>query len=300
MNTKNTKKTLAQNINQFLFEEISPLPLSCFRIAFGLYLLVYFLHFLPNIELMFSNLGVYSPLFIPDIAPSPTLACLIYCCTLGFITCFILGYKTWLSTPLVLISFLWHYFLNFGVRNCSYDRLIILFLILMCLGACQLNKGLSIENRGKNNINDQKISAWLTRLLCIQVSIFYFGTGFYKSFALHWQTGDILKMTFASNWGTPASFGLLALNLPDWFYDLTVKIVIYAELIMGFGLWIRFWNIQRIFFILGLFFHLSVWIFINIPEFMLCIFTYFLFMSEKDLQTTISCLGIKSSFSGNA
>ena len=284
MNTNNTKKTLAENINQFLFEEISPLPLSCFRIAFGLYLLVYFLRFLPNIELMFSNLGVYSPVFIPDIAPSPALAYLIYFCTIVFIICFALGYKTKLSTPLVLISFLWHYFLNFVVRNCSYDRLIIIFLIFICLGACQLNKGLSIENRGKNNINDQKISAWLTRLLCVHISIFYFGTGFYKSFAQHWQTGDILKMTFASNWGTPASFGLLALNLPDWFYDLSVKALIGFELIIGFGLWIKFYNIQRIFFILGFLFHLSVWIFLGIPEFMLCTITYFLFMPPQDLE----------------
>ncbi len=294
MNTN--KKTLSESINQFLFEEISPLPLSLFRIAFGLYLFIYFLRFLPQVELMFSNLGVYSPLAIPGIAPSPVLAYLIYFCTLGFMACLALGYKTWLFTPLALISFLWHYFLNFAVRNCSYDRLIILFLIFMCLGAWQLNKSLSIESKSQNNQSNEKVSAWLTRLLCLQVTIFYFGTGLYKSFMPHWQTGDILIMTLASNWGTQASFWLLSLNLPEWFYDFSVKGLIFFEFLIGFGLWIKWWNIQKVFFILGFLFHLSVWIFLNIPEFMLCPLTYFLFFPPEEIEKFIEFIKRDSEF----
>jgi hypothetical protein len=146
----------------------------------------------------------------------------------------------------------------------------------MCLGLNQLDGALSF------NKPNRQISAWLTRILCIQVTLFYFGTGVYKLLADPWQNGEILKMTLASNWGSPAAFWLLNLNLPNWFYDISTKFLVYFELICGFAFWYR--PVQKIFFLIAFLFHLSVWIFLSIPEFMLCTLTYALFLPGEEIE----------------
>ncbi len=269
--------------NKFWFEEQDAYPIAAFRIVFGIYLLIFFLKFLPFVESMFSNQGVYSPFWIPDIAPEPIFSWLIYSLTLVLIILFILGVKTIFVTPLLLFNFLYYFFLNFAVKNSSYDRLIIIFLIILCFAS--INNVWSIKSP-KEKI--RKTSVFATRLLCLQISIFYFGAGLYKAFQPSWSNGEILEMTMASNWGTPLAFWLLRLDLPSVFYDLLTIGTIIFEILFGFLLWIR--PLQKYVFTLGILFHLSIWLLLSIPEFMICATTYVLFMNPKDLENIGSSL----------
>ncbi|MDX1920553.1 MAG: hypothetical protein SFU25_07475, partial [Candidatus Caenarcaniphilales bacterium] len=122
----------------------------------------------------------------------------------------------------------------------------------------------------------------LTKLLCLQVSLFYFGAGIFKLFQPVWSNGEILEMNMASNWGTPLSFWLLNLNLPSAFYDLATLGVVWLETLFGILLWIK--PIQKYVFTIGIFFHLSVWLLLSIPEFMLCPFTYVLFVDGNIIE----------------
>ncbi len=271
----------------FIFGKTSPYPIATFRVLFGVYLLLYFLKFLPNVFLFFSNEGIYAPYLIPDIAPSPAVAFLIYTATLALMLAFTLGYKTRLVTPLLLIAFIYHFALSLAVKNCSYDRLIIMFLFLMSLG--EIDGALSISKPEK-----KEVDAWLTRILCLQVTLFYFGTGFYKLFMPYWHSGEIIKMTMLSNWGTPLAFWFVNLGLPYIFYDIMTWGIIVTELVFGFLLYIR--PIQKPVFLIGFLFHFSIWVFLGIVQFMICPLTYVLFMQGEEVKSLVH--KIKSKFIG--
>jgi hypothetical protein len=288
-------KNLIWAWDSFWFQRISPYPIAAFRVTFGLYMLIYFLTFLPNIELFFSNQGVYAPFAAsynlpwpisdglvylsnaPNWAPSVQVAWFLYLCTLVLMLAFIVGYRTKLVTPLLFNFYLYHFFLSLAVKNCSYDRLIIIFFCMLCFG--ELDRVWSVGPKNPNNT----VSAWLTRLICLQVTLFYFGTGFYKLLTPYWHHGEILTMTLTSNWGTSAAFWLVNLGLPMWVFDLMTWSLVAFELSCGFLFYIR--KIQKWVFVLGLIFHLSVWIFLNIPEFILCPITYVIFMPPEELKS---------------
>jgi hypothetical protein len=58
----------------FWCDPVLGFSLAAFRILFDRYLLGYFLSFAPNVNLLFSNPGVYSPYLIADFALPPFAA----------------------------------------------------------------------------------------------------------------------------------------------------------------------------------------------------------------------------------
>src|ERR1700730_7504736 len=96
--------------SDFWFGPISAYPISALRILFGIYLFIFLAWSLPFVPLLYSRDGVYSPLFVPDIAPSPAVAWLLYSITLALCIAFTVGYKTGIVTPLLTILFLYHFF----------------------------------------------------------------------------------------------------------------------------------------------------------------------------------------------
>jgi hypothetical protein len=268
-----------KDCDQYWFGNISAYPITAFRILFGFFLFVYFASFFPHVNLFFSNEGLTVPFLIPDISPSPFIAWFIYLLTLVLILFFMFGFKTRFVTPLLLVFFVYHFALSLAVKNCSYDRLIMLFLFL--LSFAELDKAWSIFSTTNSSENPQT-KAWVTHLLMVQVALFYFGTGFYKVFTPAWQNGLILKMTLASNWGTPAAFWFLSLHPPMWLFDLLTWSVILFELACGFLFYVR--PIQKYVFLVAAAFHTSIWLFLGIPHFMLCVTTYVLFLPPEELK----------------
>lgn len=94
------------------FAPSSPYPLAAVRILLGTFLLAYFLAFAPDVELLFSSRGIYIPYLTPDYGPPPVIAWAVYVALLVACVAFTIGAATAYVTPLLLVLFLYHYFLD--------------------------------------------------------------------------------------------------------------------------------------------------------------------------------------------
>ncbi len=287
---------LAELWSRFWFAEVSPYPMALFRVLFGCYLLVYFLGSLPHISLFYSNAGVYCPVLVPDIAPNPPVAVVLYATTVALILALIVGYRARFVAPLVLIFYLYHFCLNIWVRACSYDRLVVMALIMLCLAPS--DQVLSIGARRQRNGVEKQVSAWPARLLAIHLCLFYLSTGIYKLLSPDWQSGEIVKGVMTSNYSSDFAFAVVGLQLPSVLFDLMARSVIVFELICPVGFLIRELSIkfafakdslhlrkvQYYFFAGAILFHAGIWIFMQIPQFFICPVFYVLFIPTSDIK----------------
>ena len=283
--------------NLYWFGPISAYPLALFRIFLGIYLLWYFLTYVRVITLVFSRDGIYMPFLIPDIAPSPAVATLIYASTLVCILVFMLGYRTRIFTPLVLVGFFYHYLLNIAVQCTSYDRLIIGVLIILCFAELDRVWSLSARSRPHDNDADPVITAWAQRFICVLVSFIYFGMSIFKIYDFKWCTGYMLETNLNCEWATPLAFWVVNLDFPPVFYTGLSWAAIILEFVLSIGLWIR--RFQAYIFFAGFLFHLFIAAFLNIPEFLFLPTSYVLYMDPDRVRrwgdAAWRTLGVKSS-----
>jgi hypothetical protein len=262
--------------NQYWFAAIDPHGAALYRILMGVFLLCYILPLLPHVELLFSNQGVYYPLLHYDIAPVPWAAWIIYLVTIGVMILFTLGYRTSILTPLLLVLFGYHWILNLALKNTAYDRLILLLLLISCFAKLDAAWAISAS---KYTVS---IMAWPVRLLCFQIAALYFGSGLWKLYSDAWHSGAMLEMTLIGPWGTPVGFWFVNLDWPNWIYHLLTWSTITFELTVGFGLYVP--RVQRWCMLLGLLFHVSIWLFLSIPEFLVCVCVYPCFIAGEDVR----------------
>jgi hypothetical protein len=257
-------------------EEIPPHGLAAFRILFGIFLAAYFLSWMPHVTLLFSREGVYLPVGVPDIAPPPGIAWLIYAASLGAIALFTAGYRTALLAPVVLAAFLYHWCLNLAVKDTAYDRLIIILLLLSSFARLDGAWALGRPSRGL------PVPAWPAVLLRLQLALLYFGAGLWKLLSPAWHRGEMMEMTLAGPWGTPAAAWLVGLGWPGALYTLLAFGVIAFELALGFALYVR--PTRKLAMALGILFHASVGLLLGIPEFLVCTAVYALFLDPREVQ----------------
>jgi len=283
----------------FWFGEMSAYPMALFRLLFGCYLLVYFLGGLNHISLFYSNIGVYCPVLIPDVAPSPAAAVILYSITVVLILALIVGYRLRVVAPLVLIFYFYHFCLNIWVRACSFDRLILMALFILCLAPS--DQVLSVTTRKRQTVGEPKVSAWPAKLLALHICLFYLSTGLYKLLSPDWHTGEILKGVMSSIFSSNLAFAVVSLKLPSFLFDLMAVSVISFELLCPIGFLIRDVNIklaffettiklrrvQYYFFLAGILFHTGIWIFMQIPQFFICPVFYVLFMPAGDIRLMV-------------
>lgn len=292
-------KYLTECWTGFWFAEMSAYPMALFRLLFGCYLLVYFLGGLTHISLFYSNLGVYCPTFIPDVAPSPIVAFILYCTTVVLILALIAGYRVRIVAPLLLIFYLYHFCLNIWVRACSYDRLITMALVILCLAPS--DEVLSVTARKRQTDIDPTVSAWPAILLGLHTCLFYLSTGLYKLLSPDWHTGAIIKGVMTSEYSSDLAFAVVGLKLPSFLYDMMAVSVIIFELLCPVGFLIRdisiklafskttisLRRVQYYFFLAGILFHTGIAIFMQIPQFFICPVFYVLFMPADDIRNLL-------------
>jgi hypothetical protein len=266
--------------NRIWFEPVSPYPLAAFRIAFGCYLLGFFLEYLPYVEVAFSNEGVYSPYRIGDIAPSPSVAWMIYGGLLLSILAFTAGFYTRVATVLTFLGFEYHYYLNFAVRNATFDRINEIVLFVMCFTCA--GEAWSLDARRRQSVAD--IPAWQIRLLQFQLAALYFGTGVWKLFNPAWHSPDIMRYSVGAAWSTPLAFELLRPGWPDWVFSALAWSVIVFELLAGFTLYFKKTRTPTM--VIGTLFHLFNAVVLLIPAFLNCVTMYALFIDFKPRQAS--------------
>jgi hypothetical protein len=251
---------------------------------------------------LFSQEGVYTPFLIPDIAPPAWLAWWLYILAMMLIAAFTAGYKTKLITPVLFLLFLYHFFLNIAVKACSYDRLLLVSLALMCFADSNRVWSLACGNN-KADSGEPKVSAWVTRLLALHLAIFYLMTGLFKLLSPGWHSGEVLRGVMSSVYASGAGFVVLGWKPPAELFDLMAASLIVFELTCPFFFFIRrlelsitinqsllsitFEHVQRWFFLCGLSFHLGVWMFMQLPQFMICPIGYVLFVEGNELHDLV-------------
>jgi hypothetical protein len=230
---------------------------------------------------MFSTHGVYSPYLIGDWALPPFAASLVYLVLILTIFTFILGVRTRWVTPMLLLFYAYYYFLNLAVANTSYDRLNLMILVVVCFA--DLDRVWSIVPRITQRLECRlTASVWSARLVVIQICLLYFGSGLWKLLNPYWHSGELLRWTFLGPWGNSLSFWLVSAVRSNWVYDFLAWGVIGFELLFSFVVFLS--RLRPYALLLGVTFHFSNAILLNVPEFLNCITAYVLFMEPQAVE----------------
>ncbi len=274
--------------NRFWFARIPPHGLALFRIGLAVFLLGYWLPKAPHVALMFSSEGVYLPVLIPWNAPPPAIAWILYAALLASCGLLALGWRSRIVAPAVLLLYLHHYFLDLAVRDTSFDRLIAIVLLLACFAPLDRVWAISAP-RGAE---DPDVVAWPARLLGVQLALLYLGSGVWKLLSTSWHRGEMLEMTLLGPWATSTGLALAGLRLPGWFWSLSTFSVVAFELVAGLTLHLR--RLAKPTMLAGIVFHLSIWIFLDIPEFMICVVLYAVLLDPDEVRRLVERVQIHS------
>lgn len=275
----------------YWFAPQPPHALAVFRILFGLYLLWYWVHRVGYVELLLSQNGmafsyfgapraldaglpgVLSAIFQP---PSPAIAWAIYGLAVASGAAITLGVWTRLAVTAHLAVFAFSFLIQAYIVDTSYDRLILILLVLLAMSRSDAVFSLTAwkrARRGKPAVD--RIEYWPVRLITAQIAIMYLGSGVLKIMAPAWDQGEILQYTFLGNWGREFAMPVVG-RIHSGIWDLAALLTIIGEVYMPILLYHR--KLQKVAFVLGTLFHLVIGAFLNIWPFMFMPLTYVLFV----------------------
>jgi vitamin K-dependent gamma-carboxylase len=273
---------MARAYDAFWMRETNSLRLGCFRIMFALYMLAYLAVLAPDVVVLFSNQGVYAPYLVPDLAPPPAVAWLLFGAMLVLALSILAGYRTELSALLLLALYLHHYFLQLAVKQSSFERLIILYLAILSLAGSGQHLGFDgVRAPGPRLV-------WAERLIAAQSVFLYTGSGLWKLLNPAWHTGALLQSTFQGMWATPLAFEVAALGLPAAAWAAGSWSIIALELSLGPLLVWR--KTRTVAIALATAFHIGNWLLLFIPEFLVCVTALVVFLDERTLERAVNLL----------
>ena len=190
--------------NAFWFAPASPYPLAAFRILLGAYLVGYFGSFAPHAALLFSSDGVYVPyLKAGTSAPPPAIAVPLFAALWLASLALLLGFRTGLTIPILLVLYLYHYFLALGVKHSSFERLIVIYLLALAPSHADAVWSVSQPTAAQPVATVQ----FAGRLVRFQSVMLYLGAGLWKAVNPAWATGALLYSTLPRHLGDAAGVG---------------------------------------------------------------------------------------------
>ena len=274
-------------VDSWLFALVPPHALALFRIFFGMFLLILWLRRLPFLPYLFANGRILPPLLdegIPSflspfpVPPSPEIACLLYIIFLSFLVFFILGFYTRTSAFVSFLFSLYYWFLAMRLVEATYDRLFIIFLFILSFSGAGMTLSWTMRHRHGSWWAWEPIVVFPQRLIAIQVTMTYLGSGWQKAWLPGWQTGEVIYYMLIGMRSTRFAHFIAALPLSFYFYEVMSGIVKLFEFILPVGLWSKS---QRWFFLGGAIFHILVTCVIGMWWFLALIATYILFIDPE-------------------
>jgi uncharacterized membrane protein YphA (DoxX/SURF4 family) len=262
--------------NAYFFAAGGGHRIAAVRVLIGLYVLVYFGVQLPDAALSYSREGVYSPYLFADYAPSAPVAYALLGVLLGCGLALLFGYRTRIAAPALLALFAYHYFLGLGEKQSAFDRLLAIDLLILCFADSGRVLGLDARRPG------QPLLAWPERMLALQALWLYLGPGLWKLFTPSWHTGVLLKSNLQGMFATPLAFSIVRLDLSQTTWAVLSCSVIAFELAMVPLLIIR--RTRMLALLLGTVFHALNCVVLVIPEFLLSLAAYPVFVDEQLLK----------------
>jgi hypothetical protein len=263
---------LARRWNAIWFSPASPYPIAAFRILLAIFLLGYLGALAPFVSVLFSSEGVYAPYVLPDLAPPPAAAYALYGLMLLLCGLLLLGFRSGLVIPCLLVLFFHHYFLSLAVRHSSFDRLIAIYLLILWPARADAVWGWSSSTKAAET------ASFAGRLIRFQTIVLYLGAGLWKALNPAWQSGELLRSTLLGVWATPLAFWAVRQQPEPAFWAAASWGVISFELALAALLWIR--ATRPVAIVLGIAFHLLNSVVIAIPEFLVCLAPYVFFVHE--------------------
>jgi hypothetical protein len=263
--------------DELWFAPASPYPLAAFRILLGAYLVVYLGALAPYTTLLFSSQGVYLPYLMPDPMPPPAAAVLLFAALWLLSLALLLGFHTRWTIPLLIVVYLYHYFLALGVKHSSFERLILIYLLALAPSNADVVWSISPPSAAK-----RPTLVFAGRLIRFQTVLLYFGAGLWKAVNPVWSTGTLLYCTLQGIWAAPLAFGIVRLGLSEATWTLASYGVIAGEMLLGVLLLFR--RTRWVGIALGLLFHLTNSVILSIPEFLVCLAPYPLFLPGDSVE----------------
>lgn len=264
--------------DRWWFADADPRPIAAFRVLVGVYLLVYLGVMIPHVPSLFSSGGVYVPYAFGDYAPPPVVAILIFAGTYGLALALTVGYRTRIVAPLLLSGMLYHYFLALAVKHSAYDRLLLVYLTVLCFA--EAGRVWSLDARGRRG-PACPVPVWAERVLRFQMIALYFGAGLWKLIHPAWRSGAFLQLEMQGLWATPVGFWLASHELGPLFWAVASWAIIGFELFVG-GFLLQPKTRGPAVLLLVLF-HLANVVILFVPEFLLCLAGLVLFVPPERL-----------------
>ena len=243
----------------FWFPQGPPHALALSRVLIGAFLLIYWLRHIAYVRILFSSDGLCFPLiaspgefdqirsfsdFIGWLVAEPSLvrAWTLYLLTVLTAVGFTFGLFFRVSAVLHLLLWAYHWVIYIAAADYSYDRDFYLMVVFLTLSPCAQVLSLDALRRRKSGLSlPSTIELWAQRVICVHLSITYFGAGVSKVLAPAWRDGNVLLGIWSSDWGTPLAGTLLNLGLPLWFWTIAPKGVILFQLGVGFIMFSKRW-----------------------------------------------------------
>lgn len=290
---------LAHHWDRFFHREVPPHLIAVLRITFGLFFLLYWMTQWVHAPL-FSTSGLVSPWILPTsplyvfFYPETWFMHVFFASSTLFLLSFILGWRSQLSSLLILLCLSYFHLLTQYSFGTSFFRLFVfIFLVYLIPGA---DSALSLRVLVKHGSlwAWEPVTIFAQRLLALQVSVTYFGVGWQKLFLPDWQSGAILFNSYTGKWATPLG-RFFARHLPLSAFDYIVESVKLFEITLPFGLW---WKKRQMwFFIGGFIFHTLVTVTMSIWWFQCLIPLYIVFLNPEDVYDYIHRLSRGRTFS---
>jgi hypothetical protein len=287
--------------NRFWFEPQPPHAQALFRVMFGVFLLIYWLLRAPHVSFLFTTDGLYIPLFDPPAgglaavhrpgdligwltAPvSPWIAWWLYAALIASLVLFTLGWWTRAAAIAQLLLYAYFHHVQLYTLNASFDRLLLQVSLLMCASRCDEVISLRAWRRRRAGLPvGRPVPAWPARLIALQMTAVYLGTGVNKLVSPAWHGGEILYYNFIGYWGSDLAFWI-ARAVP-WMivYDVLVYATIAFEVSAPIGLYVR--RLQPWYFVFGLGFHTMIAVTLQIWQFLAMPAGYVLYLDPARVQ----------------
>jgi hypothetical protein len=257
----------------FWFAPDSPYPLAAFRILLGIYLLGYLSVFAPHVSLLFSAQGVYLPYLMPDPMAAVWVAWLLFALMWFGALALCLGFYTRITIPILLLGFLYHYFLALGVKQSSFERLIVIYLLALAPSGCDRVWSLTPPMAAHLHV---ATVAFAGRIVRFQTIVLYLGAGLWKVINPGWRSGALLWSTLQGIWATPLAFRIIRAGWSAGVWITISRSVIAGELLLGALLCFKRTRLFGV--ALGVLFHVLNSVILSIPEFLVCLAPYPLFV----------------------
>lgn len=272
--------------NHFFHRDVPPHLIAIVRIAFGLFLMIYWGERWSQ-AVLFSPAGLQTPAFVSDVPlfhalffPSLFGLHIFFGFTFIVLISFTLGVAVRTSTAMLLGCFFYFYILTQWMFMTSFFRLFIFTLIVFLLPGGDRAFSVAMWRKHGSIFAWEPMSILQQRFLSLQVTFTYLAVGWQKLIIPDWRSGDILLQGFTGRWATP--FGrFFARTFPHWVFDSAIHVTVLFECLMPFGLWIR--KLQPWFFVGGCIFHTMISLTMDIWWFQVLVPLYIVFLTPEEV-----------------